>query len=88
MKDYLLIVLGMAIYAIGFTAFILPHEVVIGGMAGFGTLVHFATGGYVPVAVAMYVTNVLLLCCSFRLLGLCGAHHLRRYHLVAAHRRH
>lgn len=69
MKDYLLIVLGMAIYAIGFTAFILPHEVVIGGMAGFGTLVHFATGGYVPVAVAMYVTNVLLLCCSFRLLG-------------------
>lgn len=69
MRDYLLIVLGMAIYAIGFTAFILPHEVVIGGMAGFGTLVYFASGGHIPVAVAMYATNILLLVLSYRVLG-------------------
>ncbi len=33
-KDYFFITLGMAIYAFGFTAFILPQKVVIGGLAG------------------------------------------------------
>ena len=31
-KDYVVIVLGIYLYAIGFTAFILPHKVVIGGV--------------------------------------------------------
>ncbi|MDE5929091.1 MAG: YitT family protein, partial [Muribaculaceae bacterium] len=53
-RDYLIIVAGMALYAIGFTVFILPHEIVVGGMAGFSTLVFFASGGLIPVAATMY----------------------------------
>ena len=68
-RDYLIIVAGMALYAIGFTVFILPHEIVVGGMAGFSTLVYFATGGLVPVAVTMYVVNIMMLIGWFRLLG-------------------
>ena len=68
-RDYLIIVAGMALYAIGFTVFILPHEIVVGGMAGFSTLVFFASGGLIPVAATMYVVNVLMLVCWFRLLG-------------------
>ncbi len=33
-KDYIMITLGLAIYAFGFSAFILPEGVVIGGLAG------------------------------------------------------
>lgn len=69
LKDYLFIILGLLLYGLGFTAFILPHEIVIGGLSGVGTLVYFATGGRVPVAVTQYVCNLLLLGMAFRLVG-------------------
>lgn len=68
-QNLLLIVLGIAIYAVGFSIFILPHNIVIGGMAGFSTLVYYATARSVPVAVTMYGANLLLLLCSWRILG-------------------
>lgn len=68
-KDYVIIVLGLMLYALGFTAFVLPHEVVIGGVAGVGTLVYFATGGLIPVAVTQYTVNLLLLAMAFRIVG-------------------
>lgn len=68
-ENLLAIVLGMAIYAVGFCVFILPHHIVIGGMAGFSTLVFYATSGHIPVAVAMYGTNILLLICGYKYLG-------------------
>lgn len=68
-RDWAAIVLGIAIYAIGFTVFILPHHIVIGGMAGFSTLIYYATGGLLPVAAVMYGTNILLLLCGYRYLG-------------------
>ncbi len=49
-RDYIFITLGMAIYALGFCAFILPQKVVIGGVAGLGTIAYFTLG--VPVAYA------------------------------------
>ena len=69
LKDYLFIVLGLLIYGVGFTAFILPHGIVIGGLSGVGTLVYFATGGLIPVAVTQYVCNLLLLAFAFKLVG-------------------
>lgn len=68
-KDYVVIVLALFIYALGFCAFILPHGIVIGGMAGLGTLVSFATHGLIPVAVTMYTVNITLIIMGYRLLG-------------------
>lgn len=69
LKDYLFIVLGLILYGIGFTAFILPHEIVIGGLSGVGTLVYFATNGIIPVAVTQYACNLLLLGFAFKIVG-------------------
>lgn len=63
------IVLGIILYSLGFTAFILPHHVVIGGMAGFSTLIYYATAQAVPVAVIMYGTNLLLLALGYKFVG-------------------
>lgn len=68
-RDYTMIVVGQILYAIGFCVFILPHQIVIGGMTGVGTLVYFATGGLIPVAVTMYGCNIALLIAGFRMLG-------------------
>lgn len=68
-KDYLFIVFGLMLYGIGFTAFILPHEIVIGGLSGVGTLVYFATNGVIPVAATQYACNLILLAFAYRLVG-------------------
>lgn len=68
-KDYVMILIGLFLYALAFTAFILPHEIVIGGVSGVGTLVYFGTHGAIPVAVTQYVLNLLLLGMAFRIVG-------------------
>lgn len=66
-RDYVFITIGMAIYAFGFSAFILPQEVVIGGLAGISTIVYFLTG--IPVAVTNYACNLFLLAIAYRIVG-------------------
>lgn len=66
-KDYFFITLGVAIYAFGFCAFILPEKVVIGGLAGWGTIVYLTTG--IPVAITQYVLNLILLAMAFKIVG-------------------
>lgn len=68
-KDYLIIILGLAIYSLGFTAFILPHKLVIGGLAGISTLIYYATNGFVPVSVSIYGINLILLAMAFKIVG-------------------
>ena len=68
-KDYVIIVMGLFLYAFGFCAFILPHHVVIGGLSGVGTLVYFGSGGTIPVAVTQYVCNLILLAIAYKIVG-------------------
>ena len=64
-KDYFFIVVGILIYGLGFSAFLNPEQVVIGGMAGLGQDVYYLSlrlfGYGVPIAVTMYAVNLTLL---------------------------
>lgn len=66
-KDYVFIILGIALYAFGFTAFIYPNHVVIGGLTGIGTIVDYTTG--IPVAITQYVLNLVLLAVAYKVVG-------------------
>lgn len=72
-KDYIMIVLGIAIYSFGFCAFILPEKVVIGGVSGIGSLVFFASQEHlpfeIPVAVTQYALNLILLAFAYKIVG-------------------
>lgn len=68
-KDYIMIVVGLMLYAIGFTSCILPHKVVMGGLSGVGTLIYFATNGLIPVAVSSYACNLILLAMAYKIVG-------------------
>ena len=68
-KDYVFIVIGIALYALGFCAFILPHHVVMGGLTGVGTLVFYASNEIIPVAVTGYACNLTLLAIAFKIVG-------------------
>jgi len=66
-KDYFFITLGVAIYAFGFASFILPHDVVIGGLAGLSTILYFTLG--IPIAIGSYACNLILLAIAFKIVG-------------------
>lgn len=66
-RDYIFITVAMAIYAFGFCAFILPEKVVIGGLAGVGTIVYLTLG--IPVAITQYACNLALLAIAYKIVG-------------------
>ena len=59
MKDFMFIVLGILLYAIGYTAFILPERVVMGGVAGLSALIYYATN--IPAGISIFVLNITCL---------------------------
>ena len=44
MKEYALITLGVISYALGWTIFLLPNNLVGGGVSGFAAILYYATG--------------------------------------------
>lgn len=66
-KDYLVIVLGTFMYALGVTQFIMPHHFVMGGLTGVAVLFNYAFGS--PLSLMVFVMNGLLLLVAFKVLG-------------------
>ena len=66
-KDYITIVIGVTMFSIGFIGFIVPNEIVAGGLGGISLLVRYAFG--VPVSVTFFVVNVILLAIAWFVLG-------------------
>ena len=67
LKDYIMIVVVLTMYGIGYTAFILPENFVIIGMPGVSALIYFKFG--IPVAVSNFVLNLILLAIAWRIVG-------------------
>ena len=66
-KDYLYMAFGIAVYTVGLTGFIIPNQIVTGGLAGAALLLKYATG--IEVAKTIMAVNLLLLVLAFRFLG-------------------
>ena len=66
-KEYALITFGLAMYALGWTLFLLPNNLVGGGVSGFASILMYAT--HIPMSVTYFVLNVLLLIIGTKILG-------------------
>lgn len=67
-KDLIFITLGILSYSVGYTAFILPEEVVMGGASGLAALVFYALN--VPTWISLAVINCTLLLIAIKALNL------------------
>lgn len=67
MKDYLMIALGMTLYGIGWTVFLLPNNIMTGGVAGIASIVFWGTS--FPVQYTYFLINAGLLILALRILG-------------------
>ena len=68
-KDLILMVLGLALMSFGYAAFILPENIVTGGVAGISSIIYFATNHGINIAIPNYLINVLLLVIAYRTVG-------------------
>lgn len=67
MKEYALVTLGVISYALGWTIFLLPNNLVGGGVSGFASIVYYATN--IPMGITYFILNVLLLIIGTKILG-------------------
>ncbi|MBQ8421912.1 MAG: YitT family protein [Bacteroidales bacterium] len=67
LKEYAVVTLGVISYALGWTIFLLPNNLVGGGVSGFASILFYATG--IPMGVTYFILNVLLLIIGTKILG-------------------
>lgn len=66
-KEYALITFGLLAYSLGWTIFLLPNNLVGGGVSGFSAILFYATG--IPMGYTYFVLNVILLLIALKILG-------------------
>ena len=67
LRDYMLIALGMLMYAIGWTVFLLPNDLPSGAVPGIASIVYWATGlpvqyTYLGINGALLILSLVILC--------------------------
>ena len=67
-KDYFNITLGLMLYTFGFTIFLLPYQIVTGGVTGLAAVIYYGTN--IPIYLSYFVINVILLALALKILGL------------------
>lgn len=67
LKEYGLITFGLLAYCLGWTIFLLPNNLVGGGVSGFAAILYYATG--IPLGYTYFVVNIVLLLIALKILG-------------------
>ena len=66
-KEYALVTLGVVSYALGWTIFLLPNNLIGGGVSGFASILFYATE--LPMGVTYFILNIILLLIGTKILG-------------------
>ncbi len=67
-KDYFFIFIGLVFYAIAFTVFLMPYQIVAGGVTGLSAIIYYATGFHLENT--YIIINAVLLMVALKILGL------------------
>ena len=66
-KDYLFIAFGLFLYTIAFTVFLMPYQIVSGGVTGLSAIIYYATGFHLENT--YIIINGILLVVALKILG-------------------
>ncbi len=83
-KDYFYITLGLLLYTFGWTIFLLPYQIVTGGVTGIAAVIYYGTG--IPIYLSYFLINAVLLLAALKISGtqVHGEDHLRHHHALRA----
>ena len=66
-KDYFFITLGIMLYTISFTVFLMPYQIVAGGVTGLSAIIYYATGFHVQNTYIIITLSLLVV--ALKVLG-------------------
>ncbi len=66
-RDYVVITLGLLLYAAGWVLFLIPAEITGGGISGVAAVLYFATN--IPVSITFLIINAFLVVVAIKILG-------------------
>ena len=68
-NTYLLLTIGVFLYAFSWIAFIIPKGIAGGGVTGISSIIYYATDGLLPISLSYLVINVALITVGTIILG-------------------
>ena len=68
-KEYAIMSLGLLLYALGWTIFLLPNNLPSGGVSGISAIIQYATQGAIPMGWSYFVINLVLVVIGIAVLG-------------------
>lgn len=66
-KTYFIMFIGLVLYSLGWSLFLIPAEIIGGGISGVGVLLYYVTG--IPVGVVYFIINAFLVAIAIKKLG-------------------
>jgi non-canonical purine NTP pyrophosphatase (RdgB/HAM1 family) len=66
-RDYFFIAIGLLLYTIAFTVFLMPYQIVAGGVTGLSAIIYYATGFHLENT--YIIINGILLVVALKILG-------------------
>ncbi|MBQ9195170.1 MAG: YitT family protein [Bacteroidales bacterium] len=69
-KEWLLVTLGILIYVTGWAIFLIPNNLIGGGVSGISSMIQYATGGTIQMGYSYFVLNAILVAAAIFILGM------------------
>ena len=67
--SYIVITFGIFLYTFGWSAFLIPSQIIGGGVSGMSSIIFFISGESIPVGITNLVINAILFLIALKLLG-------------------
>lgn len=69
-KEWLLVTLGILIYVTGWSTFLIPNNLIGGGVSGISSMIQYATHGTIQMGYSYFVLNAILVAAAMAVLGM------------------
>ena len=69
-KEWLLVTLGILIYVTAWSVFLIPNNLIGGGVSGISSMIQYATGGTIQMGYSYFVLNAILVAAAVVILGM------------------
>ena len=69
-KEWLLVTLGILIYVTAWSVFLIPNNLIGGGVSGISSMIQYATGGKIQMGYSYFILNAILVAAAIIILGM------------------
>ena len=69
-KEWTLVTLGILIYTLGWAIFLIPNNLIGGGVSGISSMIQYATEGTIQMGYSYFVINAILVILAILILGM------------------